>query len=706
MSRRTLWSSIPFLVGALCATSVSAQVVEFVPVSSTGPSTISGNEIVIPQGGVQIQFDIMVSGWGDAPGSPDLGAFGIGFDPSSLLGTNAIPPNPGVDLFFPARVPCTSADDCATGGCGSFESAFCDDNQPAFQFTARCLDDASEPCASGGTCSGTPVCIPNLGFLLVACSPAYAVAIPPSGNFEWIAACGSGSIPDPGVPKFGGSLRVDVPTGAGGTYTIVIEDDPDVTVLFDREGLRIPGLTRIAGTIRLTADCNDNGVPDEQDIAAGTSPDCNGNGVPDECEPEADCNDNGRPDECDIALLFSSDCNGNALPDECEPDGDCNDTGDLDECDIAGGTSDDCDSDGVPDECQPDCNGNGTADTCDLSGGSEDCNENSIPDECEQRGDCDNDGVQDICEVFAGADDCNFNNVPDECEPDEDCNTNGVRDICDIGADTEDDCNRNNIPDFCDLRDGPSPDDNGNGIPDECDARTPAVAFSPHDRTKNRFISFLPNNPDPVAIRVEWIQRRCADTGWDCFAHADCEPAELCEELGTVQLGWVGEPFDASTLPFSTAPVGTFTAHVVAEPALVDWTAFDVIHLGDCEIAPIHRYALSATADPAGDLFSDPLFLQTTAKPEIKFWGDVAGQWTGTEWTGPNELVNINDVIAWIFAFTSKPAPHITAVDLTPEIPNFIINVSDLGMIYWHGFLGMRYPPPAFANQGTVADCP
>ena len=31
-------------------------------------------------------------------------------------------------------------------------------------------------------------------------------------------------------------------------------------------------------------DCNGNGIPDADDIAAGTSQDCNGNGIPDECE--------------------------------------------------------------------------------------------------------------------------------------------------------------------------------------------------------------------------------------------------------------------------------------------------------------------------------------------------------------------------------------------------------------------------------------
>jgi hypothetical protein len=40
-------------------------------------------------------------------------------------------------------------------------------------------------------------------------------------------------------------------------------------------------------------DCNTNGVPDAEDIAAGTSTDLNGNSVPDECEGLGDLNCNG-----------------------------------------------------------------------------------------------------------------------------------------------------------------------------------------------------------------------------------------------------------------------------------------------------------------------------------------------------------------------------------------------------------------------------
>jgi hypothetical protein len=82
-------------------------------------------------------------------------------------------------------------------------------------------------------------------------------------------------------------------------------------------------------------DCNDNLIPDDCDIAEGTSVDLDVNGVPDECDP--DCNDNDIPDCLDLAGATSADCNDNDIPDEC---------------DIAAGASSDCQSNGTPDECE------------------------------------------------------------------------------------------------------------------------------------------------------------------------------------------------------------------------------------------------------------------------------------------------------------------------------------------------------------------
>jgi hypothetical protein len=164
-------------------------------------------------------------------------------------------------------------------------------------------------------------------------------------------------------------------------------------------------------------DCNDNGIPDDQDIAGGTSSDCNGNGMPDECDLESasfDCDANGLIDSCEIV-------NDPAL--------DCDDNGILDACDL---------------QADPtrDCNGNGALDTCDLANGpSLDCNGNSILDSCDITDDpsldCDSNESLDSCEL---ADD-----------PGLDCNGNGALDSCDIAGDGSLDQNTNGILDTCEC---------------------------------------------------------------------------------------------------------------------------------------------------------------------------------------------------------------------------------------------------------------
>lgn len=52
-----------------------------------------------------------------------------------------------------------------------------------------------------------------------------------------------------------------------------------------------------------TADCNENGISDADDIASGTSGDCNANGLPDECESLGDADEDGDLDLLDFAAF-------------------------------------------------------------------------------------------------------------------------------------------------------------------------------------------------------------------------------------------------------------------------------------------------------------------------------------------------------------------------------------------------------------------
>ena len=55
-------------------------------------------------------------------------------------------------------------------------------------------------------------------------------------------------------------------------------------------------------------DCNDNGVPDECDIASGTSTDSDLNGIPDECAENcpADVNRDSVVDVTDFLAVLSA----------------------------------------------------------------------------------------------------------------------------------------------------------------------------------------------------------------------------------------------------------------------------------------------------------------------------------------------------------------------------------------------------------------
>ena len=261
----------------------------------------------------------------------------------------------------------------------------------------------------------------------------------------------------------------------------------------------------------------------------------------------------------------------------------------------------------------------------------------------------------------------------------------------------------------------------------ECSFVEPvAKAPAPHDILKNRFISFKPNNAVPIAVKVEKLDWACSVTGKQCASDAECtacvcgdnagdpctvgnqcpggsceQTVETCEEQSPpIMLGWVGVPFEPTT---ERTPAGTWAANVEKDMPPLTQFPDAVIHVGDCEIAPAQVYGLSASPD--GTSFAPMVAFRTIVQPQDKFWGDLVGNFTGVEWTPPNNIVGVDDILSIIKFLTLKPAPHITRVDLGGETPNFLINVSDLQLAI-AGFKAKPYPPAAFAHQGPVEDCP
>lgn len=331
----------PGWAGPECAASSSGQpVIEFVPTGSSGPFAINDHELIIPQGGVQIEFELLLSGWGNAPGAPLLGAYGATLVGASLEGVNASPPNPGVDLTTPVGVDCPGDDAglcptpspapvTATGGCGAFVEDKCDDFQAGFIVGKRCFG-TPVICSSAADCPFTPaLCLSAPDFVLYQVSPVKAVFIPDDNNIEWIAAAAAGGAYDDGTPKSGGFLRLIVPEDAAGTYRIQWNPNGEKSLMNDENGLKIPGLA--LGSAQVTI----GGIPLRNicknrflSVNLGTSTEptavrvelldqaCAQSG--EKCTTELDCRSCIGGDKDGQACFISSDCAGGG---SCEVSG-------------------------------------------------------------------------------------------------------------------------------------------------------------------------------------------------------------------------------------------------------------------------------------------------------------------------------------------------------------------------------------------------
>lgn len=182
---------------------------------------------------------------------------------------------------------------------------------------------------------------------------------------------------------------------------------------------------------------------------------------------------------------------------------------------------------------------------------------------------------------------------------------------------------------------------------------------APHNRPKNRYLSFTPNNgANTVAFGIS---------------------------IGSPTsqfIGWIGTP-NASGI-----------AKVVPNPVFRAWPEATV-HVGDCEIFPVASYEISATMD--GFVFSDAWLGYTILEPLPKHWGDTVGSLVGIEWTAPNGAVNVNDYLAVLQKFLGvSTAPHISVCDVqsvssTDPCLNQSGNIADVFLLI-KAFQGNAYP--------------
>jgi len=197
------------------------------------------------------------------------------------------------------------------------------------------------------------------------------------------------------------------------------------------------------------------------------------------------------------------------------------------------------------------------------------------------------------------------------------------------------------------------------------------VARPPDDVRKNRYISFSPNDHvSTLAFRV----------------FKTTVPVGIC---------WVGAP-DAN----GRAKCGT-------PPVFRVWTE-STIHVGDCDIVPVASYEIRATSN--GTTFGPATVVETILLPSInnKWWGDVVGSNNGTVWTPPNQITNVQDIVA-VTAFISGLAivptfemVNVQAVSSADPCLNPFVNTADLFMIV-RAASGDIYP--FVTNMGDCPNC-
>ncbi|MCH8150270.1 MAG: hypothetical protein IH987_20220, partial [Planctomycetes bacterium] len=335
----------------------------------------------------------------------------------------------------------------------------------------------------------------------------------------------------------------------------------------------------------------------------------------------------------------------------------------------------DCDNNGVPDECE-DCNANGIGDACDIADGfSNDLNGNDIPDECE--GGCclgDASCIDDESEISCSALGGLFQGVDVACSA-ANCVRFGA--CCVVDAVCRPQTTRLEcVTALLGIYIG----DDTTCQPSTClVVNPPLTAPAPHERKKNRYISFVPNNTEPVAFEVSMT-------------------SSLYHPNALGQSAWVGVP----------DPITGMSALTTAGPVTRVWNE-PVVHAGGCLISPVASYDVRATAT-GGNPFTQSLGVQTIDQPSgLRFWGDTVGFFNGTEWTLPQGIMNIDDALAVIHTWKGLPgAPHASVTDVEPQVLNRIANFNDV-LIVLFAFQGDFYPfgcPADPCQDTTVVPCP
>ncbi|MBI4716272.1 MAG: hypothetical protein HY763_00545 [Planctomycetes bacterium] len=195
----------------------------------------------------------------------------------------------------------------------------------------------------------------------------------------------------------------------------------------------------------------------------------------------------------------------------------------------------------------------------------------------------------------------------------------------------------------------------------------PQPAPSPHDRRKNRYVSFAPNNGAAVKFLVRRIYPPpVTDIGW--VGPPDGNGISLILPLNQKPpLRVWNEPVihagDCEIHPWPESATAPLVCSISGAPCLLMCGAGQCPPgQGECQPPPSTWHIL-ATVDNTN--FSPPLVVETVPRPCPKKWGDIVGDFSGGSWTPPNGISSVNDFLAALQCFQVLPTrPHVTVCDV------------------------------------------
>ena len=184
----------------------AAPLIEFVPVSSSGPFSIDGNEIFIPQGGVEVTLEVFISAWGPAL---------ISVYQATILGeTSYFSGDAG--FLIPLLTPDPTA------------GAFIDTSRPDFIFRDPFVED--DWLTAVGAIFSDPQMYAWAGLIV----------LPDVGQA------------DAGVRRYAGTLILEVSPDAAGTFTVEFHPSINRTFLTDEFSSAFPLIKLAPGLITIT----------------------------------------------------------------------------------------------------------------------------------------------------------------------------------------------------------------------------------------------------------------------------------------------------------------------------------------------------------------------------------------------------------------------------------------------------------------------